>query len=51
MISENIEKPKKFIQLNKVAKSQLSTLDGKDFMKSLKKLNDSTFIDEQNKLD
>ena len=51
MITENIEKPERFIQLNKIAKSQLSTLDGKNFMKSLKKLNNSTFIDEQNKLD
>jgi len=51
MIAKNIEKPERFIQLNKISKSQLSTLDGKDFMKSLKKLNDSTFIDEQNKLD
>ena len=51
MITENIEKHERFIQLNKIAKSQLSTLDGKNFMKSLKKLNDSTFIDEQNKLD
>ena len=46
MIAESIEKSKRFIQLNKISKSQLSTLDGKDFMKSLKKLNDSTFIDE-----
>ncbi len=38
MITENIEKPERFIQLNKIAKSQLSTLDGKNFMKSLKKL-------------
>jgi len=51
MITENIEKPERFIQLNKIAKSQLNTLDGKNFMKSLKKLNDSTFIDEQNKPD
>ena len=51
MIAESIEKSKRFIQLNKISKSQLSTLDGKDFMKSLKKINDSTFIDEQNKLD
>jgi len=35
---------------NKITKSQLNTLDGKDFMKSLKKLNNSTFIDKQNKL-
>ncbi len=51
MIINNIEKSERFKQLNKIAKSQLITLDGKDFMKSLKKLNDSTFIDEQNKLD
>ena len=50
MIAENIEKPERFIQLNKIAKSQLNTFDGKDFIKSLKRLNDNTFIDQQNKL-
>ena len=49
MIAENIDKPERFKQLNKVAKSQLNTLDGKDFIKSLKKLNDTTYLDEQNK--
>ncbi|MCB9361435.1 MAG: KilA-N domain-containing protein [Flavobacteriales bacterium] len=50
MISENIDKAKRFEQLTKVAQSQLSTLDGKDFIKSLKKLNDTTYLDEENKL-
>lgn len=49
MITEQIDKPKRFIQLTKVAQSQLNTLDGKDFIKSLKKLNDTTYLDEQNK--
>ena len=49
MIAENIDKPIRFAQLTKVAQSQLSTLNGKDFIKSLKKLNDTTFLDEQNK--
>ena len=50
MISENIEKFERYKQLRKIAVSQLNTLDNKDFVKSLKKLNDRTFIEEQNKL-
>ena len=49
MITENIDKTERFKQLTKVAQSQLNTLDGKDFIKSLKKLNDTTYLDEQNK--
>jgi hypothetical protein len=49
MITENIDKTERFKQLIKVAQSQLNTLDGKDFIKSLKKLNDTTYLDEQNK--
>ena len=49
MISENIDKTDRFKQLTKVAQSQLNTLDGKDFIKSLRKLNDTTYLDEQNK--
>ncbi len=37
MIEANIEKPERFIQLNKIVKSQLNILDKTDFMKSLKK--------------
>jgi hypothetical protein len=49
MITEKIDKPKRFTQLTKVAQSQLNTLAGKDFIKSLKKLNNTTYLDEQNK--
>ena len=49
MITENIDKPIRFEQFTKVAQSQLNTLNGKDFIKALKKLNDTTFLDEQNK--
>ena len=49
MVTENIDKTERFKQLTKVAQSQLNTLDGKDFIKSLKKLNDTTYLDEQNK--
>ncbi len=49
MITENIDKTERFKQLTRVAQSQLNTLDGKDFIKSLKKLNDTTYLDEQNK--
>lgn len=48
MISENIDKVKRFKQLKKIAKSQLKTLDNQDFIKSLKRLNDATFINEEN---
>ena len=49
MIKENIDKTERFKQLTKVAQSQLNTLDGKDFIKSLRKLNDTTYLDQQNK--
>ena len=50
MIGENIEKIERFKQLQKIAISQLNTLDNKDFIKSLKKLNERTFINEEKKL-
>ena len=50
MIGENIVKLERYKQLRKIAISQLNTLVNKDFMKSLKKLNDRTFIEEENKL-
>ncbi len=51
MIEQNIEKSERFNQLKKIAKSQLKMLDSKDFIKSLKKLNDKIYSDEQKKLD
>ncbi|GAB2987360.1 hypothetical protein GCM10027284_00020 [Cyclobacterium sediminis] len=39
------KKEDRFIQLSKIAKSQLATLDDKDLIKSLKKLLETTFWD------
>ncbi len=50
MISENIDKTERYKQLRKIAISQLNTLDNNDFIKSMKKLNEGTYIEEQNKL-
>ena len=47
MISENIDKVNRFKQLKRIARSQLKTLDNQDFIKSLKRLNDTTFINEE----
>ncbi len=47
MISENIEKVNRFIQLNKIANSQLKILDNQDFIKSVKRLNETTFFNEE----
>lgn len=46
MISNKIDKTDRFDQLIKIAKSQLKILEGTNFIKSLKKLNNSTFINE-----
>jgi hypothetical protein len=50
MIERNIDKIERFNQLRKTALSQIDTLDNKDFIKSLKKLTDKTFIDEEKRL-
>jgi len=50
MVSENIDKVNRFKQLKKIAKSQLEILDNQDFIKSLKRLNESTFINEEKRL-
>ena len=50
MISKNIDKAKRFRQLRNIAKSQLKTIDSQNFIKSLKRLNETTFINEEKKL-
>ncbi len=50
MISENIDKIDRFKQLKKISKSQLRIVDSQDFIKSLKRLNETTFINEENRL-
>ena len=49
LIVENFSKVERFKQLKKIAVSQLNTLGNKDFMKSLKRLNERTYIIEQKK--
>ncbi len=51
MISNGLSKNERFKQLLVVAKSQLKILDGKNFIKSLKKLSDETYVDEQKKIE
>jgi len=49
LISQKLEKTDRFRQLQEVAQHQLQTLDSKDYMKSVKKLSDKTFINLKDK--
>ncbi len=49
MIKEKIAKEDRFRKLNEIAKYQLSVLKGKDFMKTLKRLDDSIYIEQKKK--
>ena len=49
MIKEKIEKTERFKKLKKIAEYQLSVLNEKDFMKSIKKMNDENYIQERKK--
>ncbi len=51
MIKEKIEKKDRFLKLREIAKYQQTVLNEKDFMKSLKKLNERVYINEKKKLD
>jgi len=51
MIREHESKQDRFLKLKEIAKYQLSVLNGKDFMKALKKLNNSVYTDQKNKLE
>jgi hypothetical protein len=48
MIKEKVSKGDRFTKLKEIAKYQLSVLSEKDFMKTLKKLNENIYV-EQNK--
>jgi hypothetical protein len=50
MIKEKINKNNRFIKLKEIAKYQLSVLNDKDFMKAIKKLNDSVYIKQKDRL-
>ena len=47
MIEQGINKQKRYLQLKNVAKKQLNMLNDKDFIKSIKKLNETTYLDEE----
>jgi hypothetical protein len=49
LIERKEKKEDRFIQLREIAKSQLATLDNTDFIKSLKKLSKTTFLDVSKK--
>lgn len=50
MIKEKIDKNIRFHKLKEIAKYQLSVLNDKDFMKTLKKLNDKVYVERKYKL-
>ena len=51
LIKNKLSKTQRFQYLHRMALQQLVILDNNNAMKSLQKLSDSTFIDEQKKLD
>ena len=50
MIKENVTKEERFLRLREIARYQLSVLNDKDFMKTLKKLNERVFVDNKKKI-
>ena len=51
LIKNKVEKTIRFQQLYEIAKYQITILSSKDYMKSIKKLADTTYIDEQRKIE
>ena len=51
MISSKIDKIERFDKLSQITQYQLKILNEKDFMKALKKLTETTYIDKQKRLD
>jgi len=47
---EKVGKNNRFHKLKEIAEYQLSVLNGKDFMKALKKLNEKVYIEHKKKL-
>ncbi|MBU2505804.1 MAG: KilA-N domain-containing protein [Bacteroidetes bacterium] len=50
MIKEKVSKNERFLKLKEIAKYQLSVLNEKDFMKTLKKLNENIYVEQKKKL-
>ncbi len=47
LIEQKIAKEERFKQLNRIARTQLTALDGKDFMKSIKRLSEKTYLEKR----
>jgi len=50
MIKEKVSKSDRFTKLKEIAKYQQSVLSEKDFMKTLKKLNENIYVEQNNEL-
>jgi len=50
MIKENVIKEERFLRLREIAKYQISVLNDKDFMKTLKRLNERVFVDNKKRI-
>ena len=51
LIRNQVDKHERYRQLREIVQIQLSSLDGQDFMKVLKKLSDNIYIDNKKKLE
>ncbi len=47
LIEQKIAKEERFKQLNRIARAQLTALNGKDFMKSIKRLSQKTYLEKR----
>lgn len=51
LIKSKVDKQIRFNNLVRISKQQLEILNQKDFIKSVKKISDNTYIDEQKKIE
>lgn len=49
LIERKEKKEDRFVALDKISKSQLTTFNDKDFMKSIKKLSETTYLERGRK--
>jgi len=48
MIKEELSKNTRFVKLKEIAEYQIEILNDLDYLKTIKRLNDSVFIDQKN---
>ena len=47
MIEQNIDKQERYLQLKNAAQKQLKMMNDKDFIKALKRLNETTYLNKE----